>query len=60
MNLPKQIAGLSIAALLCACAPERGTVAWCEQMDETPKGQWSMDDASEYAQSCILRGSERD
>lgn len=47
-------AGLSLSA----CAPERGTLAWCEDMDKTPSGDWSINDAAEYARSCVLRTRE--
>lgn len=41
--------------LLGACAPEVGSEAWCEKMDATPKGEWSANDAAEYARSCVLK-----
>lgn len=41
--------------ILSACAPKVGTPKWCEKMDETPKGDWSMNDASEYAKNCVFR-----
>ena len=44
--------------VLSACAPEIGSVEWCEDMDEKPKGDWSMNEAAEYAKSCVLRQSE--
>ena len=43
---------------LSACAPEVGSLAWCEDMDEKPKGDWSMNEAAEYAKSCVLRQTE--
>jgi hypothetical protein len=43
---------------LAACAPEPGSRDWCVQMDETPKGDWSMNDATEYAKSCVLRSKD--
>ena len=51
------ISGL-VVVLLAACAPEVGSVAWCEDMDEKPKGDWSMNEAAEYAKSCVLRQTE--
>ena len=54
----KTIVAATALAALGACAPEVGSQAWCEQMDETPKGDWSINDASEYAKSCILRETE--
>jgi hypothetical protein len=40
--------------LLSACAPEPGSEAWCKKMDKTPKEDWSMNEAAEYARSCVL------
>jgi hypothetical protein len=38
-----------------ACAPEVGSEAWCEKMRETPKGDWSTNEAVDYAKHCILQ-----
>jgi len=43
-----------VVLLLCGCAPDPGSEAWCEKMDKTPKEDWSMNDAAEYARSCVL------
>ena len=40
---------------LAACAPEVGSEAWCEAMDEKPKGDWTANEATEYAKSCIFK-----
>jgi len=45
---------LSFAALALACAPEVGSNAWCAKMKETPKGDWSANDAAAYAKNCIF------
>lgn len=39
---------------LAGCAPEVGSEAWCKKMQEQPKGDWSANDAAEYARSCVL------
>ena len=51
---------ISIVALaaLTACTPEAGSQAWCEAMDEKPKGDWTANEAGEYASSCIFRSDE--
>jgi hypothetical protein len=40
---------------LTACAPEVGSKPWCEQLEEKPKGEWTLDETGEYAKSCIIR-----
>lgn len=54
-NLSAWTVLLLCAALLGGCAPEVGSDAWCEKMKETPKGDWSANDAGSYARHCILK-----
>lgn len=44
--------------LMNGCSPEVGSKAWCELLDETPKGDWSMNEATDYAKHCIFRSDE--
>jgi hypothetical protein len=41
--------------LLCAGASEVGSEAWCEKMGETPKGDWSSNEAVDYAKHCVFK-----
>ena len=41
--------------LLSGCEPEVGSEAWCEEMESTPKGDWTMNAASDYAKHCLLK-----
>jgi len=36
------------------CEPEVVTDAWCEKMKETPKGDWSANDAGNFAKHCVF------
>ena len=52
--------GVSLGALLLtvwlsACAPEVGSDKWCQQLKDKPKGDWSMNEATDFAQHCILK-----
>ena len=40
---------------LTACAPEVGSDRWCEQMEEKPKGDWTANEAADYAKHCLLK-----
>jgi hypothetical protein len=40
---------------LSACAPEVGTEAWCKQMNEKPKGDWTANEAGDYTKHCIFK-----
>ena len=48
------IATAFVLLCLAACAPEVGTEKWCDNMDDTPKGDWSANDAKSYAEFCIF------
>jgi hypothetical protein len=45
---------VAITALLAACAPEVGSPRWCEAMREKPRGDWTANEALEFARSCVL------
>ena len=49
--------GLAVCAAvgLSACSPAVGSKEWCEEMKKKPKGDWSTNDASTFAKSCILQ-----
>jgi len=48
------VTALLLALSLCACAPEVGSRAWCEDMQDKPKGDWSANDAKAYAKYCVF------
>ena len=54
MRRTRTITLVLLAVLFGACAPEVGTREWCEDMDDTPKGEWSANDAKAYARYCVL------
>lgn len=39
---------------LSGCTAEVGSERWCGQMDETPKGDWTANDAADYARHCLI------
>lgn len=43
----------TILTLAAACAPEVGSEAWCKSMSEKSKGDWSTNEAVDYAQHCL-------
>ena len=45
---------LFLALSLSACAPEVGTEAWCEDMEDKPKADWSTNDAKAFGQYCMF------
>ena len=57
-----QLTKITLAAILllplAGCAPEVGSKAWCEDMDEKPKGDWTVNEAGDYAKSCLFKSDE--
>jgi hypothetical protein len=41
-----------------ACEPEVGSERWCEMMRAKPRGDWSTNEALDFARYCILEGDE--
>ena len=37
------------------CSPEVGSDAWCTDLKEKPKGEWSANEAAEFTKSCIFK-----
>ena len=47
---------LSLAmSLLVGCAPKVGSEAWCKNMQDKPRGDWTMNETADFAKFCILR-----
>ncbi len=49
---------LSVLLGLMGCAPEVGSKDWCEDMQEKPKGDWSANEAADYAKHCLFGGND--
>ncbi len=46
--------GLLFVLSLSACAPV-GSERWCANMKEKPKGDWSVNEMSDYAKHCVFK-----
>ncbi len=40
---------------LNACAPEVGSDAWCENLKQKPKGDWTANEVKDYAKHCLFK-----
>lgn len=56
----KAISLIVMASVLvvAGCAPEVGSKKWCEQLAEKPKGDWTANEAKDYAKHCVFRSDE--
>ena len=43
-----------ILSVVTGCAPEVGSEKWCAQMKEKPSGEWTGNEAADYAKHCIF------
>ena len=51
----KRITFVLLLTTLAACAPEVGSEKWCEDMEEKPKGDWTANEAADYAKHCVFK-----
>lgn len=57
MSLKRTLQTVAVAGvfvLAAACSPEVGSKEWCEDMKEKPKGEWSANEAADFAKHCVL------
>ncbi|BDY04842.1 DUF3012 domain-containing protein [Ferrimonas sp. YFM] len=52
--MKKIFAALALLSLMTACSPEVGSEAWCKKMEEKPKGDWTANEATDYAKHCVF------
>ena len=46
---------LAVSTLMIqGCSPEVGSKEWCADLKEKPKGEWTANEAKDYAKNCIL------
>ncbi len=45
----------AIATLLAACSPAVGSEEWCNDLKQKPQGEWTANDAADFAKHCLLR-----
>ncbi len=54
----KAVVYLTFVALfafgLSACSPEIGSKEWCTAMKEKPKGDWTVNEATDFAKNCVI------
>ncbi|EHK1078373.1 TPA: DUF3012 domain-containing protein [Vibrio parahaemolyticus] len=50
----KKLLSLVFACFALSACTEVGSEAWCEDMKEKPKGDWSANEAADFTKHCIL------
>ena len=51
------LAMLAAGVLLAGCAPV-GSARWCANMKSKPKGDWTANEAVDFAKHCVLPDSD--
>ena len=46
--------GLAVT-LMVGCSPKVGSDAWCSQMKEKPTGDWTANQAADFAKHCVFK-----
>ncbi|WP_299798758.1 DUF3012 domain-containing protein [uncultured Shewanella sp.] len=58
LNVSAKVISIALAGIfmvgLSGCAPEVGSEKWCKQMSEKDKGDWSANEAADYAKHCVF------
>jgi len=52
--IPVAFVALSLV-MLSACAPEVGSDQWCKDMKVKQKGDWTTNEAVDFAKHCVLK-----
>lgn len=47
-----------MSLFLSACSPEVGSDKWCQNMEAKPKGDWTTNEATDYAKHCLFKTDE--
>jgi len=58
--MKKLAIALSCLVLVTACAPEVGSKEWCEQLKAKPKGDWTANEAKDYAKHCLFKSDDEE
>ena len=54
MGYLRMLGVVFLLALQIGCSPEVGSDKWCEKMKAKPKGDWTANEAADFAKHCIL------
>jgi hypothetical protein len=53
-TVKKTVVLVGALAFLAACSPAVGSKEWCDDMKQKPKGDWSANEAADFAKHCVL------
>ena len=50
----KILSAILLIVGLASCSPEIGSEAWCADMKEKAKGDWTANEAADFAKHCLV------
>lgn len=53
--MKKLLFAFATLTVLAGCSPEVGSQAWCANMQAKPKGDWTANEAADYAKHCLFK-----
>ena len=53
--MKKVIGIIALLFILIGCTPAVGSDEWCDNLEEKPKGDWSTNEATDYAKHCVFK-----
>lgn len=56
--MKKKVLVFLAVGFITACGPKIGTAKWCEKMEDKPSGEWTMNEAKDYATHCLFKSGE--
>ena len=54
-RLTTVLISLIFMSTISACAPEVGSKKWCARMQEKSTGDWTANEATDYAKNCLFK-----
>ena len=45
---------LAFLVSLTACSAEVGSEKWCNKLKDRPAGEWTVNEAADYAKHCLI------
>lgn len=58
--MQRRLCWLLLICMAAGCAPKVGSDAWCKEMADKPKADWSANDASAFAKHCIFKEYDKE
>lgn len=54
-RMVKLLLVITLVHVVSACAPKVGSPEWCKSIEEKPKGDLTLNEATDYAKHCVFK-----